>query len=59
MDVQVMVVWKRKPRTVYGLLVPVDGKVAHVREALTKLLDEPLPLERQRVVRLSSNLGCE
>jgi hypothetical protein len=49
--VEVEVFWRRKPRTIYGLMVPRDCKVDQVREALQEQVG--LAVERQLVVRLS------
>ena len=49
--IEVEVFWRRKPRTVYGLMIPRECKLSQMREALAEAVD--LPLDRQKVVKLS------
>ena len=50
---EVELFWRRKPRTLYGLMVPRECKVAQLRQAIADSEEIGLPVNRQKLVQLT------
>ena len=47
--------WRRKPRTVYGLMVPRECRVSQLRQAIVDSAEIGLAYSRQKLVQVSKN----
>eukprot|EP01046_Picozoa_sp_COSAG06_P080425 COSAG06_NODE_27722_length_586_cov_2.889344_1_plen_128_part_10 len=52
-QVEVELFWRRKPRTLYGLMVPRECRVSQLRTAIAESEEIGLPVNRQKLVQLT------